>query len=162
MLYTLGKLTVYCFLKLFFKVELQGRDVFPAKGPFILASNHVSHFDPPLLATVVKRRIWFLAKEELFRRWIGRIFFRTLGAIPLKRNTNDFRAMRRSLAILKEKPLLVFPQGLVGAPWEQIHAGVGFLFKRSKRACQLPAPWTMPVSGFVSAQSPSMDLFCGF
>jgi 1-acyl-sn-glycerol-3-phosphate acyltransferase len=132
MLYTLGKFTVYCFLKLFFEVKIEGREFFPAKGPFILAANHVSYFDPPLLATVVKRRIWFLAKEELFRGWISRVFFRSLGAIPLKRNSNDFRAMRRALAILKQRPLLVFPQGLVGAPWEQVHAGVGFLFKRSK------------------------------
>ena len=131
MLYKLGKLTVYCFLKLFFNVELEGRDVFPPQGPFILASNHPSYFDPPLLATVVKRRVWFLAKEELFGNWMARAFFRDLGAIPVKRNTSDFRAMRQSLAILKEKPLLVFPQGLVGAPWEQANEGIGFLAKKS-------------------------------
>ena len=39
--------------------------------------------------------------------------------------------MRQALAILKEKPLLVFPQGLVGAPWEQAHEGIGFLAKKS-------------------------------
>lgn len=132
MLYWLGKLTVYCFLKLFFRVELEGREAFPSTGPFILASNHVSHFDPPLLATVVKRRIRFLAKEELFRGWLSRVFFLSLGVIPLKRKTNDFRAMRRALAVLRENPLLLFPQGLVGAPWEQVNAGVGFLFRKSR------------------------------
>ena len=131
MLYWLGKLTVFCFLKLLFSVELEGQDVFPPQGPFILASNHPSHFDPPLLATLVKRRVWFLAKEELFCNWVARAFFRELGAIPVKRNTGDFKAMRQSLAVLKEKPLLVFPQGLVGAPWEQVNAGVGFLVRKS-------------------------------
>ena len=131
MLYWLGKLTVACFLKLFFKVKLEGREAFPPRGPFILASNHLSYFDPPLLATVVKRRVWFLAKEELFCNWAARAFFRDLGTIPVKRNTSDFRAMRQSLAILKDKPLLLFPQGLVGAPWEQVNAGVGFLARKS-------------------------------
>lgn len=131
MLYRLGRLTINCFLKLFFNLVLEGEDVFPSKGPFILASNHPSHFDPPLLAAVVKRRVWFLAKEELFRGWIARIFFHNLGAIPVKRNSSDFRAMRRSLDILEERPLLVFPQGLVAAPWEQVNSGVGFLAKKS-------------------------------
>ncbi len=131
MLYWLGKLTVYCFLKLFFRLELSGQDVFPSTGPFILAANHPGYFDPPLLATVVRRRIWFLAKEELFRNRISRLFFQTLGAIPIKRQTNDFRAMRKALTVLKRRPLLVFPQGLVGAPWKQVHSGVGFLAKKS-------------------------------
>ena len=131
MLYWFGKFTVICFLKLFFRVELQGSEVFPARGPFILASNHPSYFDPPLLAAVVKRRIHFLAKEELFRNRCARLFFKQLGAIPLKRQTNDFRAMRLALGILKDNPLLVFPQGLVGAPWDQVNPGVGFLAKKS-------------------------------
>jgi len=131
MLYWLGKITVICFLKLFFRVELQGSDVFPTTGPFILASNHPSYFDPPLLAAMVKRRIYFLAKEELFRNRCARIFFGQLGAIPLKRQTNDFRAMRLALGILKDKPLLMFPQGLVGAPWDQVNPGVGFLARKS-------------------------------
>lgn len=131
MLYRLGKLTVNCFLKLFFNVELEGQDFLPSKGPFILASNHPSYFDPPLLCTVVNRRVWVLAKEELFCNWVTRAFFRDLGAIPVKRNANDFRAMRQSLAILKDGPLVVFPQGWVGAPWQQVNEGIGFLAKKS-------------------------------
>ncbi|MDP8266550.1 MAG: lysophospholipid acyltransferase family protein [Candidatus Aceula meridiana] len=131
MLYTLGKLTVCCFLALFFKVDIKGQNVVPSKGPFILASNHVSYFDPPLLGTVIKRRVWSLAKEELFCNWLVRAFLKELGAIPLKRKTNDFRAMRQALLILKQSPLLLFPQGFIGAPWDEINSGVGFLAKKT-------------------------------
>lgn len=131
MLYRVGKFTVYCFLKVFFAVELSGQEVFPSNGPFILAANHPSYFDPPLLAAIINRRLWFLAKEELFRNRIARVFFRDLGAIPVKRQTNDLGAMRKALAVLKERPLLVFPQGLVSAPWERVNTGVGFLARKS-------------------------------
>lgn len=131
MLYWLGRLTIRCFLKVFFNLEVLGQEIFPSQGAFILASNHPSHFDPPLLAGVVKRRISFLAKEELFCNRIARVFFQELGAIPVKRHASDFKAMRQALAVLKKKPLLIFPQGLVGAPWDQANAGVGFLAKKS-------------------------------
>lgn len=118
-------------MKLFFSLEVVGRDVFPHKGSFILASNHPSYFDPPLLAGVVSQRICFLAKEELFYNKFARIFFQILGAIPIKRNASDFKALRRALKVLRKRPLLIFPQGLVGAPWEQVNAGVGFLVRKS-------------------------------
>ncbi len=131
MLYWLAKLTSFCFFKLFFNIELKGQGKIPSKGPFILAANHLSYFDPPLVATFIRCRICFLAKEELFRNWIGRICFSQLGAIPLKRQTNDFRAMRLALALLNKKPLLIFPQGVIKAAWDDFHAGVGFLARQS-------------------------------
>ena len=69
------KLTVYryipyCFFYPFFKVfgglEVKGLENIPSKGGIIIASNHLSYIDPPLLATIIPRRCSFMAKHELF------------------------------------------------------------------------------------------------
>lgn len=131
MLYRSSTFLVYWFLKLFFGLSIIGRDAIPCKGSFILASNHLSNFDPPLLAASCPRQIGFLAKEELFHNRSFRFYLHRVGAIPLQREKADITAIRLALRILKQKPLLVFPQGTRGADFNQSRAGVGFLAKKA-------------------------------
>ena len=52
----------------FLNMEVIGEENIPEKGPFIVACNHASNFDPPLLGTAMRHHlIHFMAKEELFR-----------------------------------------------------------------------------------------------
>ncbi|MFH1877619.1 MAG: lysophospholipid acyltransferase family protein [Candidatus Omnitrophota bacterium] len=118
-------------MKAFFRIEVEGRDALPERGPFILAANHVSYFDPPLLGFVMPRRAFFLAKEELFKNRLSRSFFKDLGGVPLKRESGDIQAIRTALKILKKDPLVLFPQGEVGASMDKVNPGVGFLARRS-------------------------------
>ena len=100
-------------LKLFLRIEVQGQGNIPIRGAFILCSNHISYLDPPILAVgCFKRRLNFLAKEELFcNRFFG-WYIRKLGAFPIKRNYSDIGAMKESIRrIRKGQPLVVFPEG---------------------------------------------------
>lgn len=132
MLYRFSTTTVYCLLKLFYRLEVEGKESIPRKGPFILAANHLSNLDPPLLAAVSSRKVGFLAKEELFKSKISALYFKDVGAIPLKRGKSDIRAVRLALETLENKPLLIFPQGTRGASFEEASAGIGFLCKKAK------------------------------
>jgi 1-acyl-sn-glycerol-3-phosphate acyltransferase len=91
----------------------RGTEHVPAEGSTLVVSNHISHFDPPLLGLALRsRQTYFFAKEELFRPApVGR-FFRATGAFPVRRGAADrsaFRAARDVLA--RGECLLWFPEG---------------------------------------------------
>jgi len=132
MLYRISTTLVYCYLKLFYKLDIRGKEAFPKKGSFILAANHLSNLDPPLLAVVSPRKVGFLAKEELFYNKISALYFKNVGLMPLKRGQSDIRAVRLALKALESKPLAIFPQGARGLSLEAANNGVGFLCKKAK------------------------------
>ena len=134
MIYRLTVFLSHIFLKIFFRLNIRGQEAFPKDKPFILASNHVSHLDPVVLGVACPRKINFLAKEELFSNKIFGAYLKTLNVIPLKRKEADIKVMRMALKILKEKPMLIFPQGTRGAAYDKSKAGVGFLCKKARVA----------------------------
>ena len=64
MLYTILKTIFSIFFKLFFRAEIIGRENMPAQGAVILAANHMSNFDPPLVATFLARPVSYMAKID--------------------------------------------------------------------------------------------------
>ena len=65
----------------------------PKKGGFILASNHISHFDPPIITPLFPRRIDWIGMSDLFRGRILRGFFTGVNVIPIARNEADRAAL---------------------------------------------------------------------
>jgi len=96
--------------------EAAGFERIPADGPAIVAANHVSYLDPPLLGTLSPRLIRFIAKRELFTLpmlgpLLGR-FLRSIGTFPVERRRPDVRAVRESLRVLERGEVLgIFPEG---------------------------------------------------
>jgi len=97
----------------FFKMgKSSGLENIPTHGGVIIASNHISYFDPPILGSYIPREVHYLAKWELFKIKIFGSFLRSVNAIPIKRTVIDRQALMESLEILKlGKALLVFPEG---------------------------------------------------
>ena len=128
-------LIAFVILKLFFRLEIVGVKSIPKRSSFILASNHISNFDPVILAAACPRRLNFLAKEELFHMPILSWLIPRAGALPLKRNKSDISALKESLRRLRNKEsLLVFPQGTRSAEAIKVFPGVGFLANKSGAA----------------------------
>ncbi len=116
MLYLITVVVSYIILKLFFSLEVQGAENIPSKGAFILASNHLSFFDPPILGAVCyrykKRTLNFFAKEELFYNKIFSWYIRRLKAFPIKRRFGDIGAIKESIRRIKEGgAIAIFPEG---------------------------------------------------
>jgi 1-acyl-sn-glycerol-3-phosphate acyltransferase len=98
--------------RLFFKLEIRGRNNIPNDRKFILASNHQSNFDPPLIGSFFPRELYFVAKKQLFSNPIMGILLRWLNAISIDRGGADLRAMRKIKSTLNSgHDLLVFPEG---------------------------------------------------
>lgn len=131
MLYKILRPLAIFLFKIFFKIEVKGKEKIPKKGRFILASNHASVLDPVVLGVACPRRLYFLAKEELFRNRLFSLLIKTLGAIPLRREQSDLKAIKKALSLLnEEKPVVIFPQGGRNR-YGKVKEGVGFLAKKS-------------------------------
>ena len=88
----------------------------PRTGPLIMASNHISHFDPPIISGFFPRRLDWLAMEEMFRSRWGKRIFTALNCIPVDRSGSDRTSLRRSLDRLAEGRVIgIFPEGGIRA-----------------------------------------------
>ncbi len=98
--------------RLAFRARISGQENLPESGGFILASNHISYFDPPLVGCWVPRAIHFFAKKELFDNKLFGAVLRRVNAIPVRRGTIDRRALQIAIEVVKRgHGLTVFPEG---------------------------------------------------
>ncbi len=98
--------------RLVFRVRVSGQENLPSSGGFILASNHISYFDPPLVGCWVPRELCFFAKQELFDHKFFGAILRRVNALPVRRGTIDRRALEAAIEGVKRGyGLTVFPEG---------------------------------------------------
>jgi NTE family protein len=103
-------------IRLGFTWRITGLENIPERGAVLLASNHISMFDPLVIASVADlrgRRIRFMAMAELFRKPVPRWFFRSLGHIPVERRSDTARSsLTSALTTLGWGECLgIFPEG---------------------------------------------------
>lgn len=79
MIYTLVKNLFKILFTIFLRLKVEGTENIPKDGPLVIASNHLSLLDPPVLGTAATRKVHFMAKEELFVPVLGTIY-KILGA----------------------------------------------------------------------------------
>ena len=91
--------TLRAFFSSVLRARVRGVENVPLDGPLIVASNHLSYFDPPALC-YCPRRIRFMAKRELFEIPLLAPLIRTLGAYPVDRQGSPQAAIKQSLAVL--------------------------------------------------------------
>jgi len=126
---TLKPLTRHAF-RLWLRVRTEGLEHVPPEGPVLLASNHLSVLDPPLVGSVVARPVHFIAKAELFRIPVFGGMIRRLHAHPVDRTGSDAGALRLARRLLGEGcALLIFPEGTRGVEGRlgEARAGAGML-----------------------------------
>ncbi|HEY8966906.1 MAG TPA: lysophospholipid acyltransferase family protein [Candidatus Methylacidiphilales bacterium] len=92
--YGLCRFFVRLFLLLFASFRVSGKEHVPRTGAFILASNHVSHFDPPFLTAATPRPIDYLASAEFFAHPLLARFFALVHAFPFDRTRPDLGSVK--------------------------------------------------------------------
>lgn len=101
---------VFCLV--FFRLRTYGQDNIPAKGPFIMVSNHQSYLDPIFCGAPIKRHMCFVARDSLFKVPLLGFLISSVNTIPLRRNKGDLSAMRKVLAHLRQgSGVCLFPEG---------------------------------------------------
>ena len=92
--------------------ELKGREFVPPRDGLIVASNHISWWDPPFVGAALPRDSFYLAKEELFANPVIGAVLRRVNAIPIRRGVADVSGIARAIEILRGgQVLLMFPEG---------------------------------------------------
>ncbi len=118
--------------------EIEGLENVPSNGPCILAVNHASHLDPPLIGSPIRRPLTFFARKTL---WLGgpvSWWLDSVGTIPVDRDgASDIKAMKRTLQTLKAGGLLsLFPEG-TRSPDGRLQSakpGIGLIAAKSQAA----------------------------
>ncbi len=118
-----------------FKIKAYGSEVLERKEPLIIAPNHRSYIDPPLIASLSPEPLVFLAKKELFEGRLKNWLFRNMNAIPVDRSKADFNALNEAVTRLKEGcKVCIFPEGR-RAPergFLKPKPGIGYLVAKTK------------------------------
>ncbi|HWB61721.1 MAG TPA: lysophospholipid acyltransferase family protein [Chthoniobacteraceae bacterium] len=85
-------------------------------GPYVLASNHISHFDPPLLSVATRRKIDWMAMKDLFKHPLASLYLNTIETFPVDRDNLDRASVRTALQRLKKGHIVgMFPEGGIRA-----------------------------------------------
>ena len=126
---------LFCIFKVWNRFEIIGSDHFPnSDSGFIIAANHTSFLDPPVLGGRIRRPIGFLARETLFSLPILGHLIKWLGALPIA-GDSEFKSLRVVIRALKAgKSVVIFPEGTRTSFEENLEpqAGVAFLAYAAK------------------------------
>ena len=104
----------------FRSIYVKGKEHIPKEGPVIFVANHPSAFmDPILLGTEIHRKLYFLARGDIFKKQLAAVLFRMINMIPVyrkgetpghaERNDRVFQKCFDHLS--KGKSLMIFPEG---------------------------------------------------
>ncbi len=142
--YHLVSYLVRNYARLFRGLRVEGLHLIPhteTRG-LIVAGNHISSFDPPLIGSLVPREIHFMAKRELFEHQPSKWVSEHLMAFPIDRSRGDTRGIKEALRFLKGGVAVgIFPQGTRNTGDAAALDGAAFLAQRADVPLQPVALW---------------------
>jgi 1-acyl-sn-glycerol-3-phosphate acyltransferase len=132
--YGVARWLIWLITRTLWRVKAYGQENVPLTGPLLIAANHRSNLDPPILGAYCPRRISYMAKVELFRIPLLGLAIRSFGAYPVDRHGSATAAIKQSVAVLRAGGCCgIFPEGgrnLDGA--REAHEGVALLASLAK------------------------------
>lgn len=135
MFFRVAKVLVRLFMRLYYRITIDGQEHIPAEGGCVLCINHSSLWDPPVLMAMLERQIFFIAKEELFHHPFLSWLLPKIGTVPIKRDHGDVGAIKSALRVIRDGRVLgIFPSGRRVLPGQKVNvkAGVALIATMSK------------------------------
>jgi 1-acyl-sn-glycerol-3-phosphate acyltransferase len=124
--------------QILFRGEISGIENLPAAGGYIVAANHASLLDPPIVGLYLPQQVRFFARRTLWKPGIAAWWLNAVGCIPVDRDGGrDVGALKGVLRALAEKRVVIlFPEGTRSGDGrlQAAKPGVGFI------ACQSRVP----------------------
>ena len=120
--------------KLAFRHKVYGRENLVEDGPAILASNHQSYLDPPMIGICCRKEIFFLARDTLFDIKGAGWIISKLNTVPVDRQRWDISAMKTIIRLLQQgKRLIIFPEGTrsLDGRLQPARAGLGMVIAKT-------------------------------
>lgn len=124
------------FLLIWNRLSIRGAENIPDSGGVLIASNHASFLDPPVVGVGYRGRpIHFMARDTLWNSKFGTWWMSKVGCIPVSRGTGDVKALKLTIKALKEgKAVSMFPEGTRTEDGElqEAKGGIGFIIEKSE------------------------------
>lgn len=128
-LYFFFRVLFYYIFRVFFGFKVYGSEVVPEIGGVIIAANHVSYLDPPVLGLALKRKAVFIAKKELFTLPVIGCLIRRL-CIPVDREHPKPSTIKEALKRLRNgEVVVIFPEGGINlnGSFKDAKRGIGLI-----------------------------------
>ncbi len=123
-------------LRVCYRCRRFGMEHIPASGPFIIAANHQSNFDPMIVGAVAHDRVYHsIARATLFKSKVLSYLMEKFGVIAIRRGESDTVAIRRAIEVLKSgQGVMIFPEGTRTSDGEvgEFQRGLWLLIKKSR------------------------------
>jgi len=121
---------------MFFRGQVAGLENLPRTGAFLIAANHASHLDPPMVGSQVPRQMSFFARKTLWSSSLSSWWLDAVGTIPVDRDGGqDVGALKRVLRALADgRVMILFPEG-TRSPDGRLQLpkpGVGFIVCKAR------------------------------
>ncbi|MBI2814319.1 MAG: 1-acyl-sn-glycerol-3-phosphate acyltransferase [Opitutae bacterium] len=119
---------------MWFRGEVAGTGNFPSTGPFLIAANHASHLDPPLVGSQIAKQMRFFGRKSLWNNKLIAWWLDQVESIPVERDSGDVGAIKKVLQALKEdRAVVLFPEGTRSPDGrlQKPKAGVGMMACKS-------------------------------
>jgi len=111
-LYNIAKWIIWRSGRVLWRIRVGGAQNVPFDGPLIIACNHISLLDPPILGAACPRMIHYMAKRQLFEVPLFGSLIRAVGAYPVDREGSAAGAIKRSIDVLRRGEAIgIFPEG---------------------------------------------------
>jgi 1-acyl-sn-glycerol-3-phosphate acyltransferase len=135
--YNISKAALWTAAKLLFRIRFEGRQNIPRKGGVLVASNHVSHLDPPLVGTGIPRYMFNMAKKELFKIKPLLRFMKLVGTIMVDRGRGQ-QALEDAVDYLNRGAcVVIFPEGTRSETGRLGRGRTGAIVIAVKTDCQI-------------------------
>lgn len=106
------KLVTKIIFSIFYRVKIYNRENIPEEGPALLYANHNGELDMFFIGYRIRRWVYWMAKEELFKIPVVGTMLHWLGAFPVKRGKGDVRSIKKVFEHLNRGNIVgIFPEG---------------------------------------------------
>jgi 1-acyl-sn-glycerol-3-phosphate acyltransferase len=113
LLYRLAWVLLRIMLPVLGRWRVTGHENIPKSRGVIVAPNHISYADPPVVGAALRRHVSFMAKEELFKIPLLGPIIRHVGTFPVKQRSADRAALRHAMKLLEDgRVVCIFPEGM--------------------------------------------------
>ena len=132
-IYWLGWMTLGSAFRAFYGLRIEGREHLVTEGAVLVASNHQSYLDPPLIANLYDTPMFFLARKTLFRGFCNWLY-RRWNAFPVDQDKPDLAGLKHIIRLLQQgERVAIFPEGArtLDGFIAEAAPGVGFVAAKS-------------------------------